>query len=185
MVRRLEDSSVDSLECQCEPRFRSACYGSADYEYKDKRYCILHLPSEDKEDGFKEALKNKLVQNDFNFQGAFFPGDTSEFRDYKFDADVVFTSATFRGGANFSEAKFGGELTSFVEAKFSGTWTDFSFAEFSAAKTDFSDAKFSSAETDFSDAKFSSAETDFSDAIFKEKVVFLGEEENTVFGAQS
>jgi uncharacterized protein YjbI with pentapeptide repeats len=153
VVRRLEeDSSVDSLECQCEPRFRSACYGAADYEYKDKRYCILHFPSEDKKDDFKEALKNKLEQNDFDFRGAVFPGDTSEFRDFKFNADVVFTSATFCGGADFSDAKFSGARTDFLDADFGG------------AKTDFSEAKFSSVETDFSDAKFSSAETDFSNA---------------------
>jgi hypothetical protein len=49
----LEGSLVDRSECYAgkqEEGFRRACFGAADYEYEDERYCILHFPSDNKED---------------------------------------------------------------------------------------------------------------------------------------
>jgi hypothetical protein len=56
----LEGYSADGVECQVEEPYRSACFGAADYKHADVQHCILHLPSEDKEADFKEALEAKL-----------------------------------------------------------------------------------------------------------------------------
>ena len=49
------------------------CVGSSAYEHEGKLYCVLHFPSEDKEDNFEKALDEKLEKKDFNFAGAFSP----------------------------------------------------------------------------------------------------------------
>src|SRR5215217_1857060 len=56
----LEKSLGENFDCQVKENWRSACCGSADYQYEDKRYCILHFPSEDKEGAFDKTVKSKL-----------------------------------------------------------------------------------------------------------------------------
>jgi uncharacterized protein YjbI with pentapeptide repeats len=191
-----------SLKCQCEPKFRSACYGDAEYEHGDGQYCILHLPSDDKKDDFKKAsrnkllfnkaLRNKLEQSDFNFRGTFFPSDTPQFKDFKFTADVHFIGATFcekvdfsgaefSKGADFEGATFSG-TTEFSKAKFSGKLTNFQYARFSIL-IDFHEAEFSG-ETYFSRVEFSGLSgltnlnflTNFSKAKFNGKIYFTDTE---------
>ena len=167
----MEDSSVDTFVCQCKDEFRSACYGAAKYEYENKQYCVLHLPSQEKENDFKQAAQNKLMQNDFMFAGVYFP------RDYDFSL------VTFRKEADFSAAIFSEEMrfsTTFSkEANFSGATfsedADFSGVSF-RGEADFSGATFNE-DADFSygftmvTATFSKR-ADFREATFKESALF-------------
>ena len=127
---------------QCRTQFPSACYGAAKYKHGDGRYCILHLPSENKNDDFKEAIKNKLEQKDskfFDFRGIFFPKGTAEFKTREFAVYVNFHKATFHGEAAFPRAKFskGADFTfatfsegaDFFAATFRGP-TTFAYASF-------------------------------------------------------
>ena len=160
-------SSTDNGVCGCEKEFHSACYGAASYIHEDKKkYCILHLPTENKGDDFKEALRNKLDQDDFDFRGTFFPGDESEFKDFKFNADVSFTGATFCGKGDFSGAEFGGAYTDFSVAIFSGERTTFREAEFGGERTTFRGAEFGGERTTFRGAEFGGEQTDFFGAVF-------------------
>ncbi len=89
--RGLEGSSADGFECHTGKHgFRDACFGPKDYEYKDKRYCILHFPSEEKasDTQFQEALCRKLEARDFDFSGACLPGDLENFQHFEFDSQA-------------------------------------------------------------------------------------------------
>ncbi len=131
------ERSSDNTDCHLKEKYGS-CVGPPAYEHEEEaRYCVLHLPSEDKKDDFKGALDEKLGNEDFNFAGAFFPSGTGQFRDHEFVS------------ANFSGAIFCG-FTDFGGAQFSGEWTDFGGAQFSSSEwTYFSGAKFISKETSF------------------------------------
>jgi uncharacterized protein YjbI with pentapeptide repeats len=152
----LEHTSTDNGICGCKPEYHSACYGAARYIHQDKKqYCILHLPTGNKGDDFKDAIKSKLRQRDFNFRGTVFPDDTSEFKGFTFDDNVSFTGATFWGNADFTSTQFNGARTDFSYAQFSGERTYFSGTQFSSKRTSFSDAQFSGKSTNFSSAVFS------------------------------
>ena len=183
----LEVSSADGLECQVYKAFRSACFGDADYDYEDKRYCILHLPSENKKADFKKALYEKLGNQDFNFAGAFFPSGTTQFEQHEF-VRADFSGATFCGETSFFGAQFSGDKTSFQGATFSSRYTSFlgarfgvsgggayfGGAQFSGDSTNFDRAEFSG-HTDFMGAKFSAVETTFRHATFSGgKANFIG-----------
>ena len=190
--------------------FRSACEGLDFYgEHESKRYCVLHYPGEEKNiEDFLKVKKSKLDRQDYDFGGTVFPEGTADFEGREFDATTEFSGATFLGEAYFPVAKFSGCSTSFSRTQFSGRtslrgaqfsgWTYFSGARFSGEWTDFSGAKFSGERTDFSEAEFaSSGETRFqgsttfekmvlfNNAAFKEKVVFEGITEGSVFGPQA
>jgi len=46
--------------CDCGEQMRPACASQPFYQERDgKRFCILHLPTNDKVAIFNEALKNK------------------------------------------------------------------------------------------------------------------------------
>ena len=176
-----EDSSVDGLGCQCDDRFRSACYGEVAYQYEDnKHYCILHLPSENKVDSFKKAVQRKLECNDFGFAGVYFPigfgeldlapyrkfSEHVDFREATLSQGADFFGATFCKGVDFSGARFG-EKTNFFRTTFTEK-ADFSGAKF-GEKATFASAIFS--EGVFAKAKF--GEADFSRAKFGEEAVFI------------
>ena len=195
----MEGSSADGLECQVVEHFRSACFGDADYEYEDKRYCILHLPSENKEDNFKKAVQSKLKRNDFGFAGGYFPSGFGGFIGVTFSkrADfgqatfkrATFFRATFKGEANFNETTFS-EMPFFNEATFSegayfggatfSKWANFNKATFSE-EAYFDEATFSKwayfNETTFKRAIFSRAtfseEAYFNEATFTEVASFV------------
>jgi hypothetical protein len=53
----LEHSS-DNADCHLKEKYDS-CVGPPAYEHEGARYCVLHLPSEDKKDDFNKALDEK------------------------------------------------------------------------------------------------------------------------------
>ena len=167
--------------------WRKACKGLDYYhEHEGNGYCVLHFPSQDKEDDFERVLESKLVQKDYNLSGTVFPEGTSTFFEFVFDATAYFRGATFVGDADFSFARFSGEWTDFMEAQFSGQRTDFGNAQFSGEVTNFRNAQFSGEKTDFVGTQFSGRETDFGGAQFSgEETVFVGANfsgERTGFG---
>ena len=114
----MEGSSAEDLECQVRKDFRSACCGNVDCEYEGKRYCILHLPIENKGDDFKQALQSKFERNNFEFTGVYFPRDFNDFREDTFSEEANFYGGTFSERANFSKANFS-KRANFSEANFS------------------------------------------------------------------
>ena len=130
-----------TFECQCDARFRSACWDLGFYgEAEGKKYCVLHFPGKEKEtDGsFREAVDEKLTTQRLDFSGVYFPSVT--LAGFEFEDEVDFTGATFSGDANFSEATFSvvanfsratfSVVANFFEATFSGV-ANFSEATFS------------------------------------------------------
>jgi hypothetical protein len=143
----VEDSLVDTFECQCKDEFRIACEGLPYYaEHEGKRYCVLHFPSENKANDFKKAMQSKLERNETRFVGVYFPSDAN------------FHAGHFSDRADFSEARF-------IKR------ADFSAATFSEA-ADFSYATFSEA-SEFARVAFRGM-ADFTEATFTERVEFVG-----------
>ncbi len=176
----MEDSSVHGFECQVGEDFRSACSGTADYEYEDKRYCILHFPSEDKEEDFEKAVQSKLEWNDLEFAGVYFPSGFQDFSRVTFSEQANFYGATFSEGVTFYGTTFS-ERANFIEATFSEVanfsratfikWAYFSEATFSE-RANFSGATFSK-EANFSEATFGE-KADFPSATFRDDACFSG-----------
>jgi len=98
----LDRTVNDSFECQCDERFRSACWDLGFYgEAEGKKYCVLHFPGKEKEtDGsFREAVDEKLTTQRLDFSGVYFPSVT--LAGFEFEDEVDFTGATFSGVAYF------------------------------------------------------------------------------------
>lgn len=93
----------------CEHWLTSACAGEHFYKkHEGKRYCVLHFPDKEKTVEFRQALRKKRDNQDFNFQHVWFP-DRVIFS--RFGVKVDFSYATFNalvdfGGADFHEAGF-------------------------------------------------------------------------------
>jgi hypothetical protein len=138
--------------CDCHEEARSACEPQPFYKWHGgKRYCVLHYPSKKKTAAFNDVLKRRLQVRNFDFSGAWFPGD------------VDFSGFAFSAKANFSRAKFAAEAR-FREAKFSAG-ADFSRATFDA-RADFVMAEFGpEAGANFYSAKFGK-NADFYNATF-------------------
>jgi uncharacterized protein YjbI with pentapeptide repeats len=210
------DGSVfEGFTCEVYEDYRyedylSACEGLDFYaEHEGKRYCVLHCPGEKNKEDFEEVKKSKLARQDYDFGGTVFPEGTSDFRGVEFDTDTYFPDATFIGGAQFRDATFSGERTSFEGAEFgsaetyfprvqfsSSEGTSFEGAQFSGEYTNFLDAQFSGERTDFRRVKFGSASTLFSstsfakevvfgEATFGERVSFWGTKANLVFASEA
>jgi hypothetical protein len=162
---------AEEFTCAVDEIYRSACKDLP--KYSGSRYCVLHEPDEakDKED-FLKVKESKLARKDYDFGGTVFPEGTADFEGFEFDADAAFDGATFVGAANFRNAQFSGEGTSFIGAQFSGEWIDFSRAQFSSAYTSFASATFTQ-------------EVRFSSAIFRERVEFWGTVDNPVFSRRA
>jgi hypothetical protein len=98
--------------CSVEAEFRKACRNEPVYRQHDRKpYCVLHLPANDKDADFRQALDRKLAQKDFNFLGVWFPA-RQHFHDFDFHGRADFSFATFSGDVYFSNVNFG-----FVEFK--------------------------------------------------------------------
>ena len=130
--------------------------------------CLLHSRqlNKDKENVFTNLIEAKLKEQDFDFRGVFFPGNTRFFIESEFTKESDFSQAAFAGKADFHDSIFK-EKVSFYGATFSED-TNFYNIEFEK-------------HVDFSRVRFVK-ETDFTDAIFKEgalfyKASFLGETE--------
>jgi len=106
---------------------RSACSEHFYKEYKGKRYCVLHFPSNDKREDFNKALRQKLDRREFDFTGVWFCDEVA-FKEFEFSSAADFSFATFNKRANFSFAKFSSSVT-FQGAKF-GQEANFSSATF-------------------------------------------------------
>src|SRR3712207_5377585 len=115
----------EGLDEETRQDWRNACDGPPKYIHNQKRYCVLHFPSEEKEEDFKKVLKSKLAEMDHNFSGTVFTEGTSDFTGFKFD-NANFAGATFVRRAIFTGAQFSGERTDFTGAQFSGWGTFFS-----------------------------------------------------------
>lgn len=164
----------------------------------DNDYCLFHLPDEKKdgyneftnkfgkfEEKFKERLKQieekiaaieELPEDErdearrkisYDFSYVWFPSYV-ELKDYKFQAVVYFSFATFSAGADFGSAAFSSDAY-FISTTFS-SYTSFSSATFSAG-ADFKSVTFS-AFISFSSATFSS-DADFLLASFSSNAGFL------------
>jgi uncharacterized protein YjbI with pentapeptide repeats len=166
--------------CECDPEYRSACVGEEFCgENQGKRYCVLHLPTADKSQSFKNALDRKIQRRDFDFEGVWFPDDV-DFTRFGF-TDSDFTGATFNGNATFSYANFP-ESAYFSSSTFNGE-ADFGAVRFEKGvnfarsvfkhATDFHFAHFMQ-EVDFTGAHFEGALT-FRDAHFGDHARFAGD----------
>src|ERR1043166_1833361 len=126
--------------------------------FRNKTYCLFHLPDEYKnpvrfEKIFRERLTAANTTRTFlNLRYVWFP-PTCDFKKCQYSTDVSFRAATFGGEADFSTATFEAEA-SFRSANFIGK-ADFRKATFKA------DASFTSArfckEADFYKATFTTA----------------------------
>lgn len=134
-----------------------------EYKLDGKSYCIFHFPSEEKKDDFALAFNEKIEQEDYLFNGTWFP-QIVDFSGHTFNKWADFTGAKFNHEASFNDAKF------LANCRFTG-------ALFKAAAS-FSRTIFSKGDEDESAANFNSATfegvVDFSSAKFKHKVDFGG-----------
>jgi uncharacterized protein YjbI with pentapeptide repeats len=109
----------ENLHGDRRDRWRRACEGPVVYVHEDERYCVLHLPRQDEQRSFGQAVESKLARRDFDFRGAYFPESIRRFQGYEFDGDANFAGATFSGEANFRRAVFKQEAD-FSESIFRG-----------------------------------------------------------------
>ena len=115
--------------CDCHGSKGSACAGEPFYgEHESKRYCVLHFPSVTKRADFEQAFQKKLVNEDFDFRGVWFPDAPGIPNEFKKDVDFSsttfhgvadFRGVIFRGAAKFDDASFG-PLVLFNSARFAG-----------------------------------------------------------------
>jgi hypothetical protein len=145
----------------CEKATLGSCEGEPFYaQHEGKRYCVLHLPRDDKSEVFNETISRKIKNKDLDFGGVWFPAgsnlslltfsDPTNFTDATFNGDVDFFGAFFNNNVTFKNADFSGKA-GFMGATFEGevlfTLTrfrgvaDFKFARFEGY-ADFSAATF-------------------------------------------
>src|SRR5215212_11476791 len=92
--------------CDIDKQYHSACGGSRDYEYGDKRCCIFHLPDANKNSvTLNAALESQLDKENYDFREVVFTeGSSAFFRGHDFAADVDFISLSplpLKGGHQF------------------------------------------------------------------------------------
>ena len=81
--------------CQVKKDFRSACPGGADSTHQGRQYCILHLPSKEKNvHEFQSVVDKKLDTGTPDFAGAYFPSKAN-FRGRRFEKKADFSHAHF------------------------------------------------------------------------------------------
>lgn len=165
---------------------RAACFGDV-YKTKDGHYCIMHAREKTSLGKFKKLVRDRCDSGSFNFRGVWFPDDVSfagqVFRrganfshavfngDADFDSvrftgrsDAVFAGAHFTSAANFSDARFESNNSSFRRARFGG-WTEFVRAVFDRGSTIFDEVQFEGY-ANFSDAEFKGETATFDRAKF-------------------
>lgn len=164
-------------------------------EWKDKHYCIFHLPEDAKrnwndrdKERFNHIVLDRILYGprtgrggecQFNdFSRAVFP-DGINLSEAKFgNTEVYFDDAMFMGGVSFKGCKFPPRIVTFERAKF-GTpnarglldFSDSSFGE----KVNFSNVEIHASEVNFQNANLGCDQTSFKYARFKSgKVSFDG-----------
>ncbi len=122
----------EPIVCRAHESCRSACEGLP--EFLDG-YCILHSPSQEKKEAFRDFVNRRIREKNFNFTGGYFPEDrdfsgvafdTAYFSGVEFKGDVSFAGATF---SKESIADFGFNKELPKGTKFSGI-ADFSGVDF-------------------------------------------------------
>jgi hypothetical protein len=90
-------------------------------------FCVFHFPSLEKKEGFEIALYNKIKNEDYLFDGTWFPIEI-DFSDHEFNQHAYFNSAIFNFDTSFEKTNFNEDCgfvgttfkkrVSFKEAKF-------------------------------------------------------------------
>lgn len=116
-----EKTSRVEFECFCgeeftegeKHRIRYACNGLSLYKkLNGNSYCVLHYPKQDKIDDFNRIVEAKKEENNFNFEGAYFPDSFNLFtRDIESVAN--FSRTTFTSSSKFYGLNFHNEVTFF------------------------------------------------------------------------
>lgn len=166
MTTSLAETDSD-FTCECKDWVRFSCVGEPFFrEHEGRRYCVFHLPCENKNPAFYEALQKKIEKQDFNFKGFWFPAD-SNFAIFNFRKPVDFSEATFSAEAGFFHTTFK-EYVSFEETIFNGG-ADFRGATFQEDAY-FASARFT-ATVDFRETSFIEW-ANFRGTVFEDHVVF-------------
>ena len=142
--------------------------------FEDSDYCIFHLPDDNKDVNLFNEKINEILEtedNCMNFNGFYFPPNTSNFEYETFKGYAFFKNTEFKGTANFSNAKFKG-TANFSNAKFKGI-ANFSNAKF-IKEADFCHAVFHNSLSDYAIFNFAifSREVYFNDVTFNVKASF-------------
>jgi len=153
---------IDYLRLACAPSFYKA--------YQGRRYCVLHYPGEDKDDGeFQREVDRKLECGNFNFDGAvgpYFNFDFARLNIPRVFKNASFNHAFFYHPCDFRYAEFEGNA-SFFQAVFAQG------ANFYAAKFR-GEAHFQDSEFKVADLEQETKAADFEHATFAEKATFSG-----------
>ena len=153
----LAPDAESNISCYWDQPPRTVCGNEPFFkEHNGRRYCVLHYPGKEKSLEFLQALHRKLRNNDFDFQGVWFPDDVNLRREFKTKAN--FHQATFAGSVYFSSAVFKSEAI----------FWDATFRDFA----NFNSAEFESS-VDFTRAVFKE-HANFGAMIFKKDARFLG-----------
>ena len=165
--------------CACHEWMRPVCAGEPFYkEHEEKRYCVLHCPEKDKGADFARAVEKKLLNQDFDFRGVWFPGESS-FDSLEFTKAADFQFATFLAKASFDRARFTA-AADFRDAAFMGEAnffkTDFQGYVYFTRTVFHGDAVFTNA--DFGSRAFFNHATFeqlayFTSVVFKERAYFM------------
>src|SRR5262249_4817843 len=83
----------------------SGCTREAYGVHSGKSFCVLHLPSQDKQANFRNAVEMMLKNGNGNFRGAWFP-EAADFQGWNFPNSSDFSHAVFNGPVDFSYCEF-------------------------------------------------------------------------------
>lgn len=172
-------SQIAPAKTTCSWRAPDAQEECAEERYNKTRYCVFHYPNNDKELAFRKALRGRLKEERYDFQGFWFPYEV-DFSNRQFNADANFNDATFIAKAVFSSAHFAAQAN-FARAifddraEFNGTVFDAS-VNFNAtsfgAPTTFEGAIFGTEGNSIEEMKAKKEEADFTAATFGGRVIF-------------
>jgi uncharacterized protein YjbI with pentapeptide repeats len=130
----------------------------------------------------KPSAENSWSSHDYDFTGVLF--EDADFQDATFSGNTTsFNEARFSGtyAAYFAGATFSGKYTYFIETQFSGKYTIFEKATFSGKNTLFGVSTFAAESTSFAGAQFSGQRALFVRAQFSGEYVTFAK---SVFSAE-
>jgi hypothetical protein len=125
-ILRGEDIVVSELN-RCQSYYARGCEGTPFRSLDGKSFCVLHYPAQGKEEQFREALEQRLSQENYDFRDVWFPEEVN-FEGFHFDAAVNFSNATFQTSVNLRRAIFRHPVIA-IQTQFHGI-VDLSQAEF-------------------------------------------------------
>jgi hypothetical protein len=142
-------------------------------KHEEKKYCVLHLPHEDKLEDFSDAVIKKFENQDYNYRGIWIPSHFF-FNRQTFTSIADFSYAFFNGDANFEYCIFEKEAV-FDNVIFNSEaiFNHVNFGHF----TSFFGSKFNKAAV-FNDTVFGTknfkSEVTFFETVFSDKANFIG-----------